>query len=443
MSEHSVFAFSASPRWVPCAGSMAYPENTAEDTDAGVYADEGSAAHLLGSWVLKEPDSHTSKYLGKKIAIGKRTFEVTEEFANPVQDYVDDVIRRTIGGYRMIEQRVTLDGVEGFDETNYGTSDVIGAMPARAKAPPYGLVIDLKYGKGEKVYAWNRATKESLFTFTIYSEADPIEIEPNFQLMFYALAALQDVRMLVGEPDHMMLVINQPRLGNISELRVPIAVLERFAIFAAEAYAKSLLAMGLGVKAVEAKADEYLKPGDKQCRWCRAMARCPALRKKLQDDMGAEFDTISEAKPLPVPVNAVQVAKDMLVLPLLAEWCRAVMAQANKLVSDGIDIIGPDKKPYKFVEGKQGDRKWTSQEKAEAALAGVLGDKAYVRKILTPPAAAKILNKKKTAQTWTDVFAPLITRAPGKPILVLGSDERPPYSPVAAADEFEDVEDSE
>jgi DNA (cytosine-5)-methyltransferase 1 len=435
-SEHSVFAFSASPRWISCAGSMAYPENTEEGVDGGVYADEGTAAHTLATVLLKSKSGMTAEdWIGKVIRGGKREFEVTEEFAGHVQTYVDDVQRRAIGGYLMVEQRVTLEGVEGFDETNYGTSDAIIALPS------YGVVEDLKFGMGEKVYAWIRADKASLFTMETYgSDGSALEVEPNYQLMMYALAALADLCLLVDKVAGIQIVINQPRIGNLSELWVPITALERFAVFAADALSKSMLAMGLGVRAVEAKAGEYLNPGEKQCRWCRALARCPAAVAKVQKELSADFDTIETDLPA-VAVDPKRLAKAMAAVPFVSDWCRAVMAKANELVAAGTAIIGPDGKPYKFVEGGLGDRKWADEKAAEAALTGVLGENAYQpKKILTASGAAKVLDKKKTAETWKDVFVPLIKRAAGKPMLVMGSDPRAPFSPAAESDEFEDVD---
>ena len=441
MSEHSVFAFSASPRWIACAGSMAYPENTASDVDGGVYADEGTAAHTLASWVLKDKRKRCDDFIGQKIKANTREFEVTEEFAMHVQTYVDDVKRRAIGGFLMVEQRVTLEGVEGFDESNYGTSDAIMAIDGEEAIGirPYGVVEDLKFGIGEKVYAWELAQPGASFVMDTWHEGENITVVPNYQLMMYALAAIADLTLLVDYVSGVRIVINQPRIRNLSELWVPIAVLERFALFAAEALAKAELAMSLGVDKVERSDQNYLNPGEKQCRWCRALARCPAAAKRVQGETAAGFDVIAEEPPV-VPVNSKQVAKAMLAVPFVSDWCRAVMAEANRLVAAGIDVIGPDSKPYKFVEGKLGDRKWTDKTKAETALVGVLGPKAYKpQEILTAAGAAKVLDKKATKAQWDDVFVPLIVRAPGKPVLVLGSDPRPPFSGAADSDEFEEV----
>lgn len=417
---------------------MAYPENTAEGGDAGVYADEGTAAHTLASTVLKNKRMRCEDWIGRVIPGGKREFEVTEEFAEHVQTYVDDVQRRAIGGFLMVEQRVTLAGVEGFDETNYGTSDAIIGIAANNGTPAYGVVEDLKFGMGEKVYAWQPAQRDAPFTMTLYSEtgeANPVE--PNYQLMMYALAALADLYLLVDAMNYVLIVINQPRLGHISELRVPIKVLERFALFAAEALKVATNAMGFSVE--DKKLENWLNPGEKQCRWCRALARCPAAAKRVQKEVAADFDVIAEQPPAP-PINTPQIAKSMLAVPFVYDWCRAVMAKANELVAAGTDIIGPDAKPYKFVEGKRGNQKWKDEKAAESALVGVLAEKAYQpKKILTASGAAKILDKRKTSETWKDVFVPLIGRAPGKPVLVMGSDPRSAFSPASSGDEFDEV----
>ena len=228
MSEHSVFAFSATDRWARCPGSMSYPENTAEGVDGGVYADEGTAAHTLAAAVLKNKLMRCEDFIGQTIEAGKRRFEVTEEFAGHVQTYVDDVQRRAIGGYLMIEQRVSLEGVEGFDSANYGTSDAVIGLPG------YGVIEDLKFGMGEKVYAWTRANGADPFTLTVHGNGEAVQVVPNYQLMMYATACLADIRLLVDDPAFVRIVINQPRLGAISELDVSIADLERFAEFAAE-----------------------------------------------------------------------------------------------------------------------------------------------------------------------------------------------------------------
>jgi hypothetical protein len=125
-------------------------------------------------------------------------------------------------------------------------------------------------------------------------------------------------------------------------------------------------------------------------------------------------------------------------VPLIQQWCSAVEAELAARVAGGAQVEGPDGKPYKFVEGRQGDRKWADEKAAEAALTGILGPKAYSEpKLLSVAVAEKAIGKK--GETWKDVFTPLIKRPPGKPKLALGSDPRPAFTGAASADDFNDT----
>jgi len=101
-------------------------------------------------------------------------------------------------------------------------------------------------------------------------------------------------------------------------------------------------------------------------------------------------------------------------------------------------VPGSDGQPLKFVQGKEGSRKWDEEKLAdvEALLVGQLGPKAYKpHEIITAPAAGKILDKKKTAPTWA-LFQDYIKRGAAQPMLALGSDTRPPFSGAATSGDF-------
>jgi hypothetical protein len=177
-----------------------------------------------------------------------------------------------------------------------------------------------------------------------------------------------------------------------------------------------------------------LSPGDHQCRWCRAKAKCPALAQFVADEVRADFDSTEVPPP-----DTAKLAQHFAAVPLIEQWCAAVTAEVTNLVASGALVPGSDGKPLKFVEGKAGSRKWTDEKAAEAALIGQLGPKAYTEpKIITAPAAAKLLDKKATKKVWADVFEPLIRRESGKPVLALGSDTRAPIA-VSAKDDFDNV----
>ncbi len=433
---HATFAPSASPRWIPCPGSMAFPENL-EQGESSNYADEGTAAHELAAKCLKD-NTHTDYYIGSQIRVNGKDYEITEEFANHVQVYLDDVHNRAAGGHLLVEQRVDLSDWLGPDQG--GTSDAIIAMPIA-----YNVTIeDLKFGRGERVYAWIAANEKSRFVVTITLDTgETQDVEPNFQLMLYGLGSLPLVELLMDRIDTITLVIAQPRVDSISEITITAADMQRFADFVKASIDDCNQAMILEPNSADHMF--YLNPGDKQCRWCRAKTRCAKLAQHIQAEVGMDFEAVASdgqpARPLVPTADLEALGRAKLAIPLIQVWCQAVNAEVDRLVGEGEKVLGPDGKPYKFVEGKAGNRAWINEKDAEGALTGVLpADKAYApKKIITPSAAAKLLDKKATKETWKDMFEPLIRRPPGKPVLALGSDSRPPYTKTAGAEEFEEV----
>ena len=423
--KHNLFAPSSAERWIRCPGSMAFPENRKEGASS-IYADEGTAAHELASRCLKDQND-AYEYIGEIIEVGENKFTVDEEFAGYVQVYVDDIRRRAMAGQMLIEQKVEIS------ELTDGTSDAIIAC-----APELDIdaeVVDLKFGQGEPVYSYSYADADAPFQFDIYVDDtdEPMPIEPNYQLMLYAIGSLAIIRMLLEKVHRIRLVINQPRIGILSELVVTVEILERFELFARDAKTEAQLMMD-GIK------PPRFSPGEKQCRWCRA-PYCEARDAKVAEAVGAEFEVIEGGGATP-PLDPEQLSRAFRAIPFIRDWIKATEAKANEVVANGGELIGIDGKPMKFVEGDLGDRKWSDEAKAEAALLAVLKpDEAYQpRKILTAAKINQKYNKAKTLQFFKDNFEPLIKRAPGKPMLALGSDPRPPYVGAASSDEFEEGE---
>jgi len=398
---HSLFSPSSAHRWIPCPGSMAFPENQ-EDGGSSPYADDGSATHHMASELLqyREPEP---------VTLNGKDYFYDEERRERVQGYVDDVRRRAGGGYLFVEHRVDLSDFLG--EGQGGTADAVIAIPDKRMA----IIEDLKDGSGEKVFA-------------SYVGANGRQ-EPNPQLALYGLGALQELE-LFGEIDSVALVIYQPKLQHVDEFEISVSALREFGTKAALAVSLAGAAMVSGERSLTTEG--YLHPGTKQCRWCRAKHRCPALTRLVADEVRLDFD---DAVPVIPVADFKELAKHYSSIPLIKQWCDAITAEMTKQVAEGAEIIGPDGKPFKFVEGKAGDRKWTDEKAAEAALVGLLGPRAYTEpKMLTAPAAGKLIK----GPAWKDVFEPLIKRAPGRPMLAFGSDPRPPVAAAATANEFDD-----
>ena len=393
---HALFSPSKSHMWLACPGSMAFPENQDPDGGSSTYADDGSATHAFAaSWL--------QGFKAEAVHVNGKAYGIDEERAERVQGYVDDVRRRAASGYLFVERRVDLSGILGPDQG--GTADAVIVLPHKRM----GIIEDLKDGSGEKVYA-------------------SLDGAPNPQLALYALGALPELE-LFGPIDNVTLVIYQPKLGHIDEHTVTVDELRRFGAKARAAVELAQAAMAAGPTSITTEG--YLNPGAKQCRWCRAKSRCPALARFVADEVRLDFD---EGVPGVPVVDFKELAKHYASIPLIEIWIKAIKAELEAQVANGAQVIGPDGKAYKFVEGKAGDRKWSDEKAAEAALVGLLGPKAYTEpKVLTAPAASKLIK----GPAWKDVFEPMIKRALGKPTLTLGSDPRP-AAVGANANEFED-----
>jgi len=150
VSTHARLSPSSSERWINCPASPAvaasYPPSSSE------FADEGTAAHTLASWCL-EGDKDAAAFLGRLIEVPSREggqprrFEVDEEMAGYVQEYVDETREwlQFDGARLFVEQRLSIEHVTGEPGAT-GTSDAVIVVPRMVTCDI--VVRDLKYGQG-------------------------------------------------------------------------------------------------------------------------------------------------------------------------------------------------------------------------------------------------------------------------------------------------------
>jgi|HubBroStandDraft_4_1064222.scaffolds.fasta_scaffold00046_43 hypothetical protein len=411
MSEHALFSPSSAHRWIECPGSFAYPANHKDSTST--YADDGTASHEWAADCLRT-GLDAEKQLGGVITLNGANYEMDEYRAEMIQVYLDLVRQLALGKHLFVEHWVDLPFL---GEKQGGTCD------AGIIEPNMVTVIDFKYGMGEKVEAFYIENGKTL---------------PNHQLALYAAGLIADAHLLGYLIGKVRLIVCQPRIGNISEKEFTVEEIDALTTRAARS-AKLAGEALIGLRPPYS-AQDYMHPGDKQCRWCRAKAECPKLAAYVAEEVRADFDTISAEPPEVLSTSTEYLGKAMIAVPLIEQWCKSVTLAAYEAVGKGREIIGSDGLPMKFVEGKLGNRKWSNPEAVEPLLVGQLGPKAYEpQSVITASAAAKLLDKKKTRQLWDDVFLPYIERPPAKPVLTLGSDTRPPYTGTATAQEFEDA----
>lgn len=415
MSHSKYFSASKSAQWIACPGSIALEQGLSDSSS--VYADEGTSAHFLASECL-ENNLNVADYEGREIAIVNGYAKWAEDEDAPrfavsdlteVQTYLDNVRGLAGDNLMLVEQRVEYSHVTGQPES-FGTADCI-----ILSEPELGI-HDLKFGKGVKVDA-----------------------EHNTQMMLYALGALAQCEML-GEFTAVRMFIHQPRLGHISEYGMSVDMLKQWGKMEAGRAADRVMAAIDYHKAQGEVHPKYLNPGEKQCRWCKAKATCPALRNEVaatvagNDDAAADFEEILEPSHETSPDHLGHL---MSKVDLIEDWCRAVRAEVERRLANGVPVPG-----YKLVEGRRGSRAWSNKDEAEQMLKGfrLKLEEMYEFKLITPPAAEKLAKAGTIGKRQWPKLQALITQADGKPSVAPESDPRPAITLQATADEFDTVE---
>jgi hypothetical protein len=193
----------------------------------------------------------------------------------------------------------------------------------------------------------------------------------------------------------------------------------------------------------DAFAEEYLRPGDEQCRFCRAAGSCPALAKKTEHAVALNFEVIEQAQPpeaeqLVKGYDTSRLGVAMRFAPLVEIWLKAVRAETERRMFAGEQIDG-----FKLVQGKKGPRKWVDPEAAEAQLKSMRlkVEEMYDLKVISPTTAEKLTKAKDDEKPvlgprqWAKLQS-FITQADGKPAVVPVSDKRPALLIAPVADDF-------
>ena len=404
---HAKLSPSGAHRWMACPGSVVleadYPDEGSSYAREGTVAHELAAGHLAAGWNLsdyvnehwhgEEPDGTTWKVL------------ITQDMVDHVHDYAKLVREYAAGGVLMVEQRLGIGHVTGEEEAK-GTSDVVIVKGGEL------IVMDLKFGMGVKVDATD-----------------------NPQLQLYALGALNEFDGVLQDFHTVTMVIHQPRLNHVSEYSIPVQDLHVFADKVRDAagdVAEALYVADIGM-------DSYLNPGEKQCRFCKAKASCPALRAEVTEIVGgSDAATVDEFAQFLPDVPDAQTGDNYLSIAmskvgLVEDWCKAVRAETERRLLAGKAVDG-----WKLVEGRKGNRSWSDDAAAETLLKSfrLRQEEMYDYKLINPTKAEKLL--KDSPKRWAKLEE-LIARSEGKPSVARATDRRPALVVEPVSEDFRDL----
>lgn len=413
---HSNWSASGFEQRMLCPGSHVLQAGLPNSSSK--YAAEGTAAHQVLTWALQETRP-AAAYIGRVIEADSFTFEVDDDMARHVQtcvDYCTDAAGDD--GVIFADIRVNYSTYLDVPESEaWGTADVIIARGDEI------IVCDFKYGMGVEVSA-----------------------EKNPQMSLYALGALQAYNGLAGDFTRVRMAISQPRIKSApSEYDLSVDELEAWGRSTARsAVASCISALSIGTGHVQFN-DTFLRPGEKQCKFCRAKATCPALRAEVAgiafDRQPASPDEFADMAPLSVGDAGVDadvewVAAALTRVDLIEDWCKAIRAEAERRLLAGAPVPG-----FKLVQGKKGNRQWADAKEAEEVLKSmrVKESDMYDFKLISPTTADKLAKAGTIGPRQWPRLLPLIVQKDGAPHVAPVSDPRAALVVTPAVDDFADV----
>ena len=393
MSQHATCSPSSAHRWLACPASVWMQQGLPDEDSA--FAAEGTAAHEAAALALT---------CGLPV---QPTGALDADACAAIQNYVDYVEALSHGHTLRIEHPLDISLVTG-EPGAQGTADALVITDDEL------IVMDLKFGRGVQVSA-----------------------EHNEQLSIYALAALFELPFhTLRRIKSVRLVIVQPRLGHVSEWVCTPAELKAWSV-QVRTQARRVFEI---LKADQPQESDF-GPAQSACRFCRAKATCPALARKVQDAVGADFEDLTgqdaadaqAALQNLTPATPQQLARAMAATDLIEAWCKAVRAEIERLLLAGVP--GPG---YKLVQGRKSARAWGCADEVEALMKAMRlpPEQMYERSLISPASAEKLHKAGAIGPRQWPKLAAHITQREGRPSVAPEADKRPALPLADAASDF-------
>lgn len=385
---HAKLSPSGAENWMNCPAAYRAQEGLPDTTSE--YAAEGTVAHEILEKCLKG-GKDAADFIGQEFESDGYTFEVDQEMADHVMECVDYV--NNFSGELLVEERVD---ISPWVPECFGTSDVIRIDE------PVMHVMDLKYGRGEQVYATD-----------------------NKQLRLYALGCLNDFSFMYPDIEKVVVHIMQPRLYHWDEWEVSVDDLLAFGEEARLAADEALTGTG------------SFNPGDKTCRWCKIRTTCKARAEWMVEQVTGDFvdldtDEIADLKPVnPETLSPQKLGELHTLAGSVKEWLKGIQAEVRRLAGEGNQECG-----YKLVAGRN-SRNWNDEEKALNSIQRrekLKLDDVRPRTTITVPQAEKLVGKKEFAKK----YGKFVVVKAGEPTMAPLHDKREALP--TAEEDFADLE---
>ncbi len=381
---HAFLSPSSSVRWYFCPPSAHLCEQFPDQ--GSVYASEGTEAHALCEFLLKEwlgrpcvdPRPSMQYYSGEMEEAAQGYVQYIREKVEAYKDAkaMDGVIRGTDVPSVYVEQRLDL---REYIPESMGTADCVIICGDTAE------IIDFKYGM-------HRVPATSM------------------QLRIYALGVCEVFSHLY-EFKTVRMSVYQPRLSSVDETEMSVADLYAWACNELAPRARQAFD-GVG----EFSCGEW-------CRLCRARRNCRALAEYQLEIAKHEFAD-------PALLSDAEIAEVLSRVDGLVAWANDVKEFALREALRGHEYPG-----FKVVAGRA-NRRFTDDAEV-ASRVSTAGKDPWEKKLLGVTALEKMLGRK----AFADLLSDLVSRPEGKPVLVPVSDKRPELK--SAEQDFAGINESE
>lgn len=389
--KHALLGASKAGRWIKCTPSARLQESVPENRSE--YAEEGTVAHSLAEIKLR---SRVTKCNAKQRSALVTEYEkiktnvyYCQEMEQAIQEYVEQVEERFMAAKARSSDAVILleahlDYSEWVQE-GFGTGDVVLISDGVLE------VIDLKYGKGVPVSAYN-----------------------NPQPRLYGLGAWWGYNYLYSI-DEVHMTIIQPRLDSVSTDIIPLQELLDWA----DQVVKPAAVLAFA-------GDGEFKSGD-HCRWCKVKGNCRARADENMKALAHEFKD-------PALMDNEEIGSILFITEQLKAWAKDIEDFAQQQSLKGHPIP-----QWKLVEGRSN----RSISDKDAAIKALKATELGTDKFLKPEELLGIgeLEKRLGKKEFVELLGSWIVKPPGKATLVPETDPRAEFNSVEADFQNMDMED--